>query len=189
MRSVQSMRKEKKIERIYEMLNDPLVQEVLFNIFEGDEKGFEVIDVLLEKGETTEEEIAKELGVKLNVVRKLLYKLYDARLVDYKRWKDEDTNWYSYTWLPTLEKLPYVVKKKINELIKDLEKKLEFEKNNMFFFCPNCNVRFTFEEAMDYGFSCPGCGNMLQEFDNSELIKDLEEQIKFLKEELKNNPF
>jgi len=109
------MRKEKKIERIYEMLNDPLVQEVLFNIFEGDEKGFEVIDVLLEKGETTEEEIAKELGVKLNVVRKLLYKLYDARLVDYKRWKDEDTNWYSYTWLPTLEKLPYVVKKKINE--------------------------------------------------------------------------
>ena len=113
----------KKEERIYEMLNDPLVQEVLFNIFEGDEKGFEVIDVLLEKGETTEEEIAKEIGVKLNVVRKLLYKLYDARLVDYKRWKDEETNWYSYTWLPTPEKLPYVVKKKLNELIKELEEK------------------------------------------------------------------
>ena len=171
------------------MLNDPLVQEVLFNIFEGDEKGFEVIEVLLEKGETTEEEIAKELGVKLNVVRKLLYKLYDARLVDYKRWKDEDTNWYSYTWLPTLEKLPYVVKKKLNELIKELEEKLEFEKSNMFFYCPKCNVRFTFEEAMDYGFACPGCGNMLEEFNNAELIKDLEEQIKFLKNELKNNPF
>jgi transcription initiation factor TFIIE subunit alpha len=166
-----------------------LVQEVLFNIFEGDEKGFEVIEVLLEKGETTEEEIAKELGVKLNVVRKLLYKLYDARLVDYKRWKDEDTNWYSYTWLPTLEKLPYVVKKKLNELIKELEEKLEFEKSNMFFYCPKCNVRFTFEEAMDYGFACPGCGNMLEEFNNAELIKDLEEQIKFLKNELKNNPF
>ena len=175
--------------KIYEMLNDPLVQEVLFNIFEGDEKGFEVVEVLLEKGETTEEEIAKELGVKLNVVRKLLYKLYDARLVDYKRWKDEDTNWYSYTWLPTLEKLPYVVKKKLNELIKELEEKLEFEKSNMFFYCPKCNVRFTFEEAMDYGFACPGCGNMLEEFNNAELIKDLEEQIKFLKNELKNNPF
>ena len=179
----------KREEKIYEMLNDPLVQEVLFNIFEGDEKGFEVIEVLLEKGETTEEEIAKELGVKLNVVRKLLYKLYDARLVDYKRWKDEDTNWYSYTWLPTLEKLPYVVKKKLNELIKELEEKLEFEKSNMFFYCPKCNVRFTFEEAMDYGFACPGCGNMLEEFNNAELIKDLEEQIKFLKNELKNNPF
>ena len=179
----------KREEKIYEMLNDPLVQEVLFNIFEGDEKGFEVIEVLLEKGETTEEEIAKELGVKLNVVRKLLYKLYDARLVDYKRWKDEDTNWYSYTWLPTLEKLPYVVKKKLNELIKELEEKLEFEKSNMFFYCPKCNVRFTFEEAVDYGFACPGCGNMLEEFNNAELIKDLEEQIKFLKNELKNNPF
>jgi transcription initiation factor TFIIE subunit alpha len=179
----------KREEKIYEMLNDPLVQEVLFNIFEGDEKGFEVIEVLLEKGETTEEEIAKELGVKLNVVRKLLYKLYDARLVDYKRWKDEDTNWYSYTWLPTLEKLSYVVKKKLNELIKELEEKLEFEKSNMFFYCPKCNVRFTFEEAMDYGFACPGCGNMLEEFNNAELIKDLEEQIKFLKNELKNNPF
>ena len=179
----------KREEKIYEMLNDPLVQEVLFNIFEGDEKGFEVIEVLLEKGETTEEEIAKELGVKLNVVRKLLYELYDARLVDYKRWKDEETNWYSYTWLPTLEKLPYVVKKKLNELIKELEEKLEFEKSNMFFYCPKCNVRFTFEEAMDYGFACPGCGNMLEEFNNAELIKDLEEQIKFLKNELKNNPF
>ena len=179
----------KREEKIYEMLNDPLVQEVLFNIFEGDEKGFEVVEVLLEKGETTEEEIAKELGVKLNVVRKLLYKLYDARLVDYKRWKDEDTNWYSYTWLPTLEKLPYVVKKKLNELIKELEEKLEFEKSNMFFYCPKCNVRFTFEEAMDYGFACPGCGNMLEEFNNTELIKDLEEQMKFLKNELKNNPF
>lgn len=171
------------------MLNDPLIQEVLFNIFEGDERGFDIIYILLEKNETTEEEIAKELGVKLNVVRKLLYKLYDARLVDYKRWKDEDTNWYSYTWLPTLEKLPYVVRKKITELINDLEKKLEFEKNNIFFYCPKCNIRFTFDEAMDYNFECPSCGNMLQQFDNSKIIKDLEEQIKFLKDELKNNPY
>ncbi|CAB3287536.1 Transcription factor E [Methanocaldococcus lauensis] len=183
------MKKEKKIKKIYEMLNDPLIQEVLFNIFEGDERGFDIIYILLEKNETTEEEIAKELGVKLNVVRKLLYKLYDARLVDYKRWKDEDTNWYSYTWLPTLEKLPYVVRKKITELINDLEKKLEFEKNNIFFYCPKCNIRFTFDESMDYNFECPSCGNMLQQFDNREIIKDLEEQIKFLKDELKNNPY
>ncbi|ENN95718.1 transcription initiation factor E subunit alpha [Methanocaldococcus villosus KIN24-T80] len=174
--------------KIRKMLNDPLVQEVLFNIFEGDEKGFELIEVLLKKGETTEEELAKELGIKLNYVRKLLYKLYDARLVDYKKWKNEDSNWFYYTWRPTFEKIPYVVKKRVKELITDLENKLKYEKNNMFFYCPKCNIRFTFEEATDLNFLCPGCGNMLEEFDNSKIIKDLEEQIKFLEHELKHNP-
>ncbi len=176
-------------EKIYEMLSDPLIQEVLYNIFEGDEKGYELIEVMLRKGETTEDELAKELNIKLNTLRKLLYKLYEARLVDYKKWKEEDRNWFYYTWKPTLEKLPYTARKKINELLKSLKEKLEFEKNNIFFYCDKCNIRFTFDEAMDYNFICPSCGAMLKEFDNSSIIKELEEYIKFLEEELKKNKF
>ncbi|WP_423792325.1 transcription factor E [Methanocaldococcus indicus] len=175
--------------KIYEMLNDPLIQEVLYNIFDGDEKGLELVEVLLEKGESKEDELAKALGIKLNTLRKLLYKLYDARLVDYKKWKEEDRNWYYYTWKPTLEKLPYIAKKKLKELINNLKEKLEYEKNNIFFYCPKCNIRFTFDEAVDLNFVCPGCGGLLDSFDNSRIIKELEEQIKFLEDELKINKY
>ncbi|ADG12992.1 Transcription factor TFIIE, alpha subunit [Methanocaldococcus infernus ME] len=169
-------------------LEDPLVQEFLFNVFEGDETGFELLKVLLDKGEVTEEELAKELGLKLNIIRKLLYKLYDARLVAYRKWKEEDRNWFYYTWKPTIEKLPYVLKKRVLELIKELEERLRYEKENVFFYCERCNIRIPFDKAMDFNFQCPACGSQLKEFDNSEIIKELEEQIKFLKEELKKNP-
>ena len=75
----------------------------------------------------------------------------------------------------------------MESILKELREQLNIEESNMFFYCPSCEFKYTFEEAMDYGFSCPGCGNMLQEFDNGELIKDLEGQIRFLKEELKIN--
>ena len=42
-------------------------------------------------GTDTDEEIAKETGIKLNVVRKILYKLYDLKIANYKRSKDPET--------------------------------------------------------------------------------------------------
>ena len=98
-------------EEIYTMLDNPLVQQVLLDILDEDISGFDVLAVLVELGEITDDEISRQLNLKLNTVRKLLYKLYDARLVDYDREKDEETNWYTYTWKPTLEKLPSIVKK------------------------------------------------------------------------------
>ncbi|EHP87222.1 transcription factor E [Methanotorris formicicus] len=174
-------------EEIYKMFDNHLVQEVLFDIFEGEEEGFEILDALLELGEATDDEIARKLNLKLNLVRKLLYKIYEARLVDYKREKDEETNWYTYTWKPTIEKLPYVVKKKVNHILDDLKKRLEFEENNMFFYCPECNLRFVFDEAMETGFRCPRCDGILQEFDNREIIRSLKEQISFFESEIKTN--
>ncbi len=173
---------------IYIMLDNPLVQQVLLDILDEDINGFDVLAVLIELEEITDDEISRQLNLKLNTVRKLLYKLYDARLVDYDREKDEETNWYTYTWKPTLEKLPNIVKKKMEHILNDLKKQLVVEESNMFFYCPSCEFKYTFEEAMDYGFRCPQCGGVLKEYDNKNDVRMIKEQIKILEEELNFNP-
>jgi len=64
--------------------------------------GEEVLDVLQfllnRKIEITDDEIANELGVKVNEVRKKLYALADQGLVSYRRSRDKDTGWYVYYW-------------------------------------------------------------------------------------------
>ena len=175
-------------EEIYDMLDNPLVQQVLLDVLDEDVNGFEVLAVLIDLEEVTDDEISRQLNLKLNSVRKLLYKLYDARLVDYDREKDEETNWYTYTWKPALEKLPILVKKKTQHILNEPKEQLITEENNIFFYCPSCEFKYTFEEAMDYGFRCPQCGSVLKEYNNKNDIKMLKEQIKFLEDELKLNP-
>ena len=48
----------------------------------------EIIDCL-KNGYSTDEEISEKISCKLNIVRKILYKLYDMRLASYKRDKDK----------------------------------------------------------------------------------------------------
>jgi len=57
----------------------------------------EIIDCL-KNGYSTDEEISEKISCKLNIVRKILYKLYDMRLASYKRDKDKETQWYTYDW-------------------------------------------------------------------------------------------
>jgi len=173
--------------KLYEMLENPLVQQILLDILGDSIEGFDVLSTLIELGEATDDEISRKLNLKLNTVRKILYKLYDARLVDYTREKEEDINWYTYTWKPTLDKLPWVVRKRAQEMLKKLKEQLIVEENNMFFYCPKCEIKYIFEEAMDCGFRCPHCGGALKEYDNSRDIEILKDQIRFLEEGLKSS--
>ncbi|HID47687.1 MAG TPA: transcription factor E [Methanothermococcus okinawensis] len=175
--------------KLYEILENPLAQQIILDILEDNIEGLDVLSTLMELGEATDDEIARQLNMKLNTVRKILYKLYDARLVDYTREKEEDINWYTYTWKPTLDKLPWIVKKRGQELLKKLREQLAVEENSMFFYCPRCEIKYIFEEAMDCGFRCPHCGGALKEYDNSRDIELLKNQIKFIEEELKSSIF
>ena len=65
------------------MIDDPLVKTLLTNVVE-DESNLPIVEAL-ESGVETDEEIAKKTGIKLNIVRKVLYKLYDLGLASYKR--------------------------------------------------------------------------------------------------------
>lgn len=165
------------------MLNNPLVQDLLYGIIhennEEDDGSMLVIECL-DKGLVTDEDIAEATELRLNIVRRVLYKLYDSGLASYKRSKDPDTQWFTYEWTFEKENVKEMCIKKRNEEIKRLREALEFEENNMFFLCESNDCRLTFDEASEQGFICPLCGKTLEFADNNAIIQDLKSTLEMI---------
>jgi transcription initiation factor TFIIE subunit alpha len=157
------------------MLNDPIITNYLIEVVDG-EDNLPIVKCLMD-GITTDEEIAEKTEIRLNIVRKILYKLYDKGLASYKRSKDPETQWYSYNWAFEGEEVQKQLENKSNHIIKDLTNELEIEENNMFFSCPNEHTRLDFEDAAQVSFICPECGEELAFEDNAKKIKKLKKEI------------
>jgi len=149
------------------------------------EDAVNVAMALSKRKEATDEEISQETGIRLNDVRKILYKLHNFNLATYRRIRDDSTGWFTYFWQINKERVYDLIKSRKKLVLEKLKERLEYEKSKMFFYCPNDgDTRLTFEEAMESSFKCPKCGNVLQHFDNSEIIKILEEKIRELEDEI-----
>ncbi|MCK9152220.1 transcription factor E [Methanobacterium alcaliphilum] len=159
------------------MLKDPLVQALIHDIIDEEEEGsITIVDCLI-KGKVTDEEIAEETELRLNIVRRVLYKLYDAGLASYKRSKDPETQWYTYTWKFEEERVEEMITKRHGEIVANLKSILEFEENNMFFACKTNDCRCTFDEASENGFICPKCDGEMEYMDNSPIIAQIKEEL------------
>ena len=166
------------------MLEDPLVKTLLTNVVE-DENNLAIVEALSD-GVEIDEEIANKTGIKLNIVRKILYKLYDLGLASYKRSKDPETQWFTYTWKFEKDEVINHIIKDSEEYLKMLNDELEREENNMFFICPQGHVRLDFDDASDYEFLCPVCGEELEFQDNADTIKQIKEDIKMVESNFKS---
>jgi transcription initiation factor TFIIE subunit alpha len=166
------------------MLDDPLVKTLLTNVVE-DESNLPIVQALID-GVDTDEEIANKTGIKLNIVRKILYKLYDLGLASYKRSKDPETQWFTYTWRFENEEVINRIIKDSEDYLKMLNDELEREENNMFFICPQGHVRLVFDDASDYEFLCPACGEELEFQDNADTIEQIKEDIKMVESNFKS---
>ena len=62
------------------------------------EEGVKVVKLLAQKSSMTDEELAQKTELNLNKIRKVLYRLYDARLATYRRVRDSETGWFVYYW-------------------------------------------------------------------------------------------
>ncbi len=118
--------------------------------------------------------------LKLNTVRKTLYKLYSEKLAQFRRIRDKSTGWFIYYWWHEFERIEEILseKKKLNE--RKLRERLQYEKDNYFFTCYNCNdqnIKYIFEEAFEFNFRCPECGGPLEAQNNQEIIQFLKEKI------------
>lgn len=158
-----------------EILKEPLVQEFIQRITEDAENSVSIIKCLLE-GKLTDEEISEEIELRLNIVRRILYKLYDAGIASYKRSKDPETQWYTYSWKFDSEKVIETISEKYEQSSKEMEESLAYEEENMFFSCVN-GCRYNFEEASEHNFMCPECDSTLEYQDNSSLIDELKGQM------------
>ena len=143
-----------------------------------DESNLPIVEAL-DKGIETDEEIANETGIKLNIVRKILYKLYDLGL-------DPETQWFTYSWKFEKDEVITRIKKDSQDYLKMLNDELEREENNMFFLCPQGHVRLDFDESSDYEFMCPVCGEELEFQDNADNIKQIKEDIKMVESNFKS---
>lgn len=165
------------------ILSDPEARQFLQEII--GEEGLDVVRALIDR-ETTDEELAEETGLKLNIVRKILYKLYDYRLASYVRTKDKEIGWYIYTWKLDLGRAFEILAVRKRLILEELTKKLEFETTHIFFSCQKDNSKVPFDIASETNFRCPQCDSTLDYLDNKGTVASLEEEINRLKREIKS---
>ena len=154
-------------------------------LFGGDDS-VTVVNILKKKSEATDEMLANESTVRLNTVRKILYKLYDHGLVSCTRVRDEKTGWFIFYWKLQLDQLDAFIRSRKRRVLEKLRHKVDYETNHSFFICKKCgDVRVTFEEAMESSFRCSKCGGQLESSDNAAVVEFLERRIKQIEDELK----
>ena len=163
------------------------VNAVIFGFLEEllGEGGVEVASTIYDN-EYTDEEIAKETGIRVNTVRKVLYRLYDNRLASYRRTRDKKTGWYIYYWKMDLNKASEIMRNLEQEYLQKLLQTLEYERNNMFFKCDNGCNKVVFDTASEHDFRCPECQGILSYCDNSSIVQNLEDQIRRLQTGMEN---
>ncbi len=129
------------------------------------------------------EKFFEENGVevlKLNTVRKTLYKLYSGKLAQFRRIRDKSTGWFIYYWWHEFDLFEEILMEKKRTIEAKLRERLKFEENNYFFVCKNCQdsiLKFNFDSAFELNFKCPNCSGPLEAQDNQELIQYLKEKI------------
>lgn len=161
-------------------LHDPALVEYLRRVVQPD--GVRVLNALAEAGSSTDEKIAELSGVDLYLVRKILYTLYEMRLTEYRRERNEENGWLTYHWSVNWRELEAHLSREVRKLVASLRVRLEHERDNLFYACPQEGSRLLFEVASETGFRCPSCGASLQAVDNRGLVSAMEERLEELTE-------
>ncbi|MEM1980975.1 MAG: transcription factor E [Candidatus Hadarchaeales archaeon] len=157
---------------------NPVLREFIKRV--AGENGLLILSKLWGK-QLTDEELAKLTRLRVNLVRKILYDLYENRVVNYHRFRNEDNGWYIYRWYVEMEGALENLQSIRQELLRKLEERLEYERGHMFFSCKNNCPRMTFEEASEHEFKCPHCGEPMEFMDNRQIIASLEAQVEELR--------
>ena len=164
--------------------DDPVIIKLLNQI--AGKHGHEVAKVLSGK-ELTDDEVANRTEMRINLVRRILYELYENRLASYRRVRDENSGWYIYYWQLDPERALGYVNTNQRQLLQKLEEQLELEKNTIYFNCNNECPKMPFEQATENDFKCPKCGGKLESYDNSNVITSLEQRIQSLRQQILGN--
>jgi transcription initiation factor TFIIE subunit alpha len=154
----------------------------------GGEDAVKVAAYLDPTEETTDEAIHVGSGMKLNAVRKILYRLYDARLAEFRRIRDKSNGWFIYFWRLKPNRVEELVINRKKTVYRKLKARLDYEQKYQFFKCDqNYCPRYTFDEAMESNFRCSECNSELRAFDNSEIIKKLSKKVDELRKSLEKS--
>ena len=141
-----------------------------------------VVEVLKGVHEVTDNEIAEKTQIRLNMVRKALYSLYDHSLVALRQSRDKETGWFIFHWRLQPDQLESFVLNQKRRVLEKLETRLEYERNHEFYTCQTLGCKqFPFEEAFELFFKCPVCNKPMMHFNNDLFVDVLTKKIEQIK--------
>jgi len=174
-----------RIEALYEF-----IRRLALKLGQDPEKAVTIFRMLLSRQDgkgLSDEDIAEQTGYKQAEIRNILRAFYQLRLASYRRGRHPQTGATRYYWFIDMASVNMSLYWRKVQVLEKLKAKLEYEKNNVFFVCPQDGSRYTFEEAFEFDFQCPKCSSVLEEEDNSDVIEVLEEEIRRLEEEIRRD--
>ncbi len=151
----------------------------------GEEDAVKLIENLKGSEETTDDELANKTGIRLNSVRKILYKLYDHSLVSLRRTRDPKTGWFIFHWKLQPDQLEGFILSQKRRVLEKLNIRLEYESTHDFYYCNTAGCkRVPFEDAVELVFRCSTCGKSLGHVENGKLVDKLTTKVEQLRKEM-----
>jgi len=146
------------------------------------EDAVKVVEVLKGVHEIIDTEIADKTQIRLNMVRKALYRLYDHSLVALRQTRDKETGWFIFNWRLQPDQLEGFILSQKRRVLEKLETRLEYEKSHEFYTCqtPGCK-RYPFAEAFELLFKCPVCNKPMMHINNDRIVEVLTRKIEQIK--------
>ncbi|MDD1682152.1 MAG: transcription factor, partial [Methanoregula sp.] len=117
-------------------------------------------------------------------VRHTLYTLYEKRLAEYHRIKNNETGWLTYLWQLRKDHIYDAIREDMSLVLEKLSRREKYEEENDFYICKDCQILFTFPLAMNCDFTCQECSKPLGHFDNDMLLRALKFRIEAIKKSL-----
>lgn len=132
------------------------------------------------KKNVSEFKIAETMNTEINLIRNMLYRLFQNNLVHFIRKKDRKKGWYIYYWTFQDRQIKHLYYKLKKERLNKLKERLKRELSGQFYICKEGCVRLNFEQAIDFEFKCPECGQLVSLQNNIEQIEKIKREIKEL---------
>ena len=152
----------------------------------GGDEYLKVARSLLKTEDATDEEIASSTGLRINMVRRVLYDLFGKGLITGVRVKDERKGWFVYRWRSRRDEVENFIENQKKKILDRLQKRLDYENSSDFYHCGNedCS-RETFENALELFFKCQSCGQVLNLKKNEKIRKSFSKKIDQIKGDLR----
>ena len=162
---------------------DKFLQDVIAEVAGPDV--WPLVRSLKNKKNISEFKLADAIKKEINLTRNMLYRLYDQHLVTFIRKKDKKKGWYIYYWTFNPKRVKELVRNLKKTKVEKLRERLVREQSTNFFVCANKCMRLDFDQATEFEYKCPECGEILHQEDNSKIITDLQKEIQKIDKELK----
>ena len=166
-----------------EKYEDPFIR---ISAMIGGDEYLKVARSLLKSEDATDEEIASSTGLRINMVRKVLYDLFGKALITGIRVKDERKGWFVYRWRSRKDEVENFIEGQKKKIVERLQQRLDYENSSDFYHCGNEDFdRVTFEDALEVFFKCPTCGKVLNLKKNDKVKKAMGYKIDNIRKDMR----